>query len=119
MVTAFQGILHEEPTLWIWFLVTVLMGGAAAWQAGRATAQTWKPVTQLIPYALLLGAAVRFLHYALFEASLLSLQYYVVDTAVIALAMVAGWRIRRAQQMVTQYSWLYERAGPLGWKTKV
>jgi hypothetical protein len=113
-----QGILYEE----VWFLpfliLTVLMGGAAAWQTGRATAQTWRPLLAMLPYALLLGAAVRFLHFAVFGGTLLSLQYFIVDTAVITICMLLGYRWQRAEQMATQYSWLYERRFPLGWGLK-
>ena len=50
-----------------------MIGGGAAWLAGRAIAQTWRPFWQVVVYMLLLGAAVRFVHFALFEADLLSL----------------------------------------------
>jgi len=30
-----QGILYEEPTIWLFLLVTVVMGGWLAWMAGR------------------------------------------------------------------------------------
>ena len=44
---------------------------------------TGRPRPTLTPAELmLLAAAVRFLHFALFEGSLLSLHYYLVDAAV-------------------------------------
>ncbi len=48
--------------------VTGLIGGGAAWLAGRAIAQTWRPFWHVVAYMALLGAAVRFVHFALFEA---------------------------------------------------
>ena len=39
-----QGILYEEPTIWLFLLVTVVMGGWLAWMTGRAIAMTWKPI---------------------------------------------------------------------------
>ncbi|MCL2428330.1 MAG: hypothetical protein FWD12_03760 [Alphaproteobacteria bacterium] len=91
-------------------LVTVLLGGGAAWQAGRAIAQTWRPWWQAVLYMFGLGAAVRFIHYALFDGSLLSLPGYALDTAVAIGCAALGFRIARARQMARQYGCL-GRAG--------
>jgi hypothetical protein len=87
-------------------LVTVVLGGGAAWLAGRALAQTWRPWWQGIVYMLVLGAAVRFIHFALFDGTLLSLPGYAVDTAVAMVFAGLGFRITRAQQMARQYGFL-------------
>jgi hypothetical protein len=113
-----QGILHEEHSIFLFILVTIIMGGWAAWMTGRAIAITWRPLAQLPLYVLILGLVVRFIHFALFEGTLLSLHYYIVDTIVLMAFAFIGWRYTRAGQMVTQYGWLYERAGPFGWKSK-
>lgn len=113
-----QGILYEEPSAWLFLLVTVVMGGWLAWMTGRAIARTWKPNYQLVAYLLLLGLVVRFIHFALFHATLLTLHYYIVDTAILFVFGFAGWRFHRARQMTTQYRWLYERSGPFGWKAR-
>jgi hypothetical protein len=34
------------------------------------------------------------------------------------LAASAGYRIVRAGQMATRYGWLFDRAGPFGWRRK-
>lgn len=113
-----QGILYEEPTIWLFLLVTVTMGGWAAWMAGRAVAITWRPALQLVAYILVLGLAIRFIHFALFQATLLTLHYYVADTLVLMAFGFAGWRYNRARQMTTQYRWLYERTGPFTWRAR-
>lgn len=113
-----QGILYEEPSVWQFFLVTCLLGGGAAWLTGRATAQTWRPMSSLVVYLLLLGIAVRFIHHALFNGTMFTAQYYIVDTIVLLIIGVIGYRYTRTNQMVTQYNWLYERTSPLGWKAK-
>lgn len=113
-----QGVLYEEPTVWLFLLVTVVMGGWLAWMTGRAMALTWKPNIQLVAYILILGLMVRFIHFALFHATLLTLHYYVVDTIILMIFGFAGWRYNRARQMTTQYRWLFERAGPFGWKPR-
>jgi hypothetical protein len=41
-------------------LVTVILGGGAAWLSGRAIAQTWRPWWQGMLYMFILGGAVRF-----------------------------------------------------------
>ncbi len=68
--------------------------------------------------ALLLGGAVRFLHFALFEGKLLSLPYALVDTAVCLAFGLLGFRLMRVSQMVTRYSWINERAGPFAWRRR-
>ena len=63
-------------------------------------------------------AAVRFVHFALFEATLLSPASYVADTLYLVLLGALAWRMTRAAQMATQYYWLYERTGPLTWRER-
>ena len=113
-----QGILYEEPSVWLFVLVTVLMGGWAAWMTGRAMAITWQPYALCVAYLLLLAGAARFIHYALFGGTLLSAHYYVVDALVILAIGSVGFRHTRAGQMARQYGWLYERLGPLTWREK-
>jgi len=99
-------LLSEEGSLGVFLLVTVAMGGGAAWLTGRAIAGTWRPWWQAIAYALILGAVVRFFHFALFEGTLLSARYYLVDTSVCLIAALLGYRTTRLRQMSTQYRWL-------------
>jgi len=113
-----QGIIFEERSIWLFLLVTCLMGGWAAWMTGRAVARTWGSVAHCVVYLLVLGFAVRFIHFALFNGTLLSLHYYVVDTIVIMVIGLAGYRYHRTRQMTTQYRWLYERTGPFTWRVR-
>jgi hypothetical protein len=113
-----QGVLYEEPSAWLFLLVTVVIGGWLAWMTGRAMARTWKPVGQLVAYVLVLGLVVRFIHYALFHATLLSLHFYIVDTIFLMAFGLAGWRYHQTKLMTTQYRWLYERTGPFAWKAR-
>jgi len=104
--------------LWIFLLLTVLAGGAAARATGTSIAATWRPPWQLFGAAFLLACAVRFLHYALFAEPLLSLGGFAIDYAVVLLAAALGYRRTRTRQMVEQYPWAYEWAGPLWWRAK-
>lgn len=113
-----QGFLHEEDSFGVFLLVTVILGGGAAALAGRAIALTWRPWWQTVAYMLILGAAVRFIHFALFDATLLSLHYYVVDAAVCMAFGFLGFRAARAKQMVSQYRWIHEPNGRLRWRRK-
>ncbi len=114
-----QGILYEEDYAALFLLVTVIMGGGAAYLAGRAIAATWRPWWQVAFYMLILGGAVRFIHYALFEGTLLSPQFYAVDTIVCLIFGYLGYRATRARQMTTQYGWINIKAGPLRWARRV
>jgi hypothetical protein len=107
--------LSDEHSLGIFVLITVVLGGGAAWLAGRANALNWRPWWQLASFMLILGAAVRFMHFALFDSRLLSLHYYLVDAVVCLLFGFVGFRLMRVSQMVTRYNWINERAGPFGW----
>jgi predicted membrane channel-forming protein YqfA (hemolysin III family) len=114
-----QGILYEEHSAWLFVLVTVVLGGMAAWQMGRSIAQTWRPFLVMPVYVALLTCGVRFLHFALFQGTLLSVQYFIVDFVVLFLAAALGWRMQRAEQMRTQYSFAFTGAGPVSWRRKV
>lgn len=100
------------------FGMTVGLFGFAALLTGRAMAETWRPGWQIMPAALLLAAADRFLLYALFEGKLLSFGGFLVAAALLALIMTASYYHARAGRMVQQYPWLYERSGPFGWRPK-
>jgi hypothetical protein len=113
-----QGLLYEEGSFGVFLLVTVILGGGAATLAGRAIALTWRPWWQIVAYMLILGGAVRFIHFALFGGTLLSLHYYVVDTAVCMAFGCLGFRTARSAQMVTQYRWINQPNGPLRWRRK-
>jgi hypothetical protein len=109
---------YEGESLAQIFVITGIIGGGAAWLAGRAIAQTWRPLWHVIGYMLLLGFAVRFAHFALGSGTLVSLPSYLTDTLFLVAIGCLGWRVTRATQMVTQYPWLYERTGPLTWRPK-
>jgi hypothetical protein len=113
-----QGILYEEPSAWQFIFVTCLLGGWAAWMTGRACARTWRPYVSVVVYLLVLGIAVRFIHHALFDGSMLAARYYIVDTIILLILGSLGYRYTRTRQMTTQYHWLYEKASPLSWKPR-
>ena len=106
-----RDFLYEENSFAVFLLVTVVLGGGAAWLAGRAVAHTWSRAWLVVLYVLLIGGAVRFIHFALFGGTFLSPHYYAVDTA-IALAFAAiGFRITRARQMARQYGFMGREDG--------
>ena len=108
----------SDDSLRVFLILTVVIGGGAAFLAGRGLARSWKPFWRVYFYMALLAAAVRFFHYALFDGNLLSLYYYLVTYAVMLAAGVLGFRAMRTTQMVTQYRWLYERTSPLTWRDR-
>lgn len=107
-----------EVSLYEFILVTIVLAGGAAYMTGRAAAITWTPVLQLVLYMVLLAAATRFIHFALFRGTLLSFYYYVIDLAVLIVIAFIGMRVTRAGQMSRQYGFRYLRSGPFGWKLK-
>jgi hypothetical protein len=113
-----QGILYEESSLGVFILVTVVMGGWAAWMTGRACALTWRHYPVLVVYLIILAAAVRFIHMALFGGTLLSLHYYLIDLIVVQAVGALGFRRTRVKQMVTRYRWLFEPRGSFSWQRR-
>jgi hypothetical protein len=97
-------MLSDERSLGVFLLVSVIMGGGAAWLVAL--------------YMLILSLAVRFIHFALFDSKLLSLHYYLVDFAVCLGFGYLGFRGMRRNRMVTRYSWIIERAGFMGWRRR-
>ena len=92
-----QGIIYEDSAFHF-ILITVIMGGAAAWMSGRACALTWRPYATLVAYLVILAAAVRYIHFAPFGGTLISLHYYLIDLCVILVVrlliyLMAGERV--------------------------
>jgi hypothetical protein len=107
-----MGVLFEEDSFGVFLLVTVLLGGGAAWLTGRAIAQTWRPWWSLIPYMLILGLVIRFFHATLFNGTALSPHYYAVDTTVALLCAGFGFHLARKAQMRRQYGFLDTTVAP-------
>lgn len=114
-----EFIAAAAPTgVGVFLLLTVLMGGGAAWRTGQAVADSWGPLWPVLLYTALLAAAVRFLDYALFGGPLRDPVPYAVDALLLLAVALLGHRARRAQHMTDQYSWLFERAGLLSWRAR-
>ena len=113
-----QDILFEEQSYGVFLLITLALGGGAAWASGRAVAKGWKSRFQIFGYTILLGFGVRFLHFALFGGTLLSLHYYLIDTAILVAIGLLGYQYQLASQMTQQYKWLFVRTGPFSWRNK-
>lgn len=103
--------LYGASSIWAFVIVTLILGGAAAFVSGRAIADTWRPVWQLAPYMLLLACAVRFVQFAVFGSALLSARSFRVDLAVLGVVSVTGYILTRRAQMARQYPWLEKSSG--------
>jgi hypothetical protein len=119
-----QGLFFERGII-DFLLVTCFLGGGAAYLTGRAIAITWKPIVYLVIYLFLLACAVRFIHYALFDGTLIhdengniSFHFFLVDLVILLAFGGIGFQITRARQMAGQYSWLYQRSGPMSWRLR-
>ncbi|MDN2567006.1 hypothetical protein N1F89_12320 [Aquibium sp. A9E412] len=114
---------NENALLWEvsaseFVFVTVILAGSAAYLTGRAMARGWLADAQLVFYIVLLAAATRFIHFALFGGTLLAPYYYAVDLLVLLVVAFAGKRLTRARQMAVQYSFKYARRGLFGWQER-
>jgi hypothetical protein len=112
---------------WIQIAISafVVFGGFAL-MSGQAIARTWRPWTQCIGYGLLLSLAARLAEFVLFVGRAQNLDAYILDNALFTLVNTAYLigvcvivhRLTLVRMMVTQYPWLYERAGPFSWRAK-
>jgi len=98
-----RGLVRGFPS---WF-PSCSGGGAALARPAAAIAATWRPWWHVAFYMLILGLAVRFLHFALFGATLLSPHYYLVDARGLPGArFFSGFRAARAgPRWRPQYRW--------------
>lgn len=110
--------VFADKSFWVYILLTVTLGGAAARVSGSVIAATWRPRWQIFGVALMLACAVRFLHYALFAEPFLSLRLFLLDFGVLLLFAASGYQLTRAYRMVAQYPWAYEPAGLFSWRAK-
>jgi hypothetical protein len=110
--------LFVEDNPWIFIIMTVIFGGGAAFLAGRAMAMKWRPAWMPFVAMVPLVLGLRFLHFALFGAQLTSLHYLITDFLVLLAGAYLGYRTTQASQMAKQYPWLYEKSGPLSWRSK-
>lgn len=107
-------------TSWSVFIgITVIVIGFASFMTGQALANTWRPLWNVLPYALLLGLVSRFLIWSLFEGESWHLSGYVIDVLVLSAIGALAFRVTLARNMTTQYPWLYERTTPFSWREKV
>lgn len=111
ILAMFQKFYIGEP-------IFMLLVCWAAWMTGRAVAKVWQGPPRVVLYALLLAAAARFLHYALYQGPFLNLPYYLADFVLLAAIGLAAFRYTRTNQMVGQYGWLYEKVSPFSWKER-
>ncbi|QGZ34022.1 DUF6867 family protein [Stappia indica] len=112
-----MGFLYDT-SLAGFIILTLVLGGAAAWSTGRACALTWRPLFVLVWFIFLLSVAVRFLSFALYGGTLLSVQHWLIAFAYLVALALAGWRVTRTNQMTSQYRWLYEKTSPFGWRLR-
>ncbi len=140
-----MNILYESGPwgLLIFIMLTLVLGGAAALASGRALASTWRPASHCILYAAPIAATIAFLHFALFQESVIPL--YELGAAIAGLAQdpatairqltlglrgffaffaihsalaLTGYRLTRARQMTRQYSFAYLPSGLFSWRGK-
>lgn len=121
-------------TIPVFVALTLVIFGFAAFMAGQGLATTWRPLWQVLPYALLLAAADRFFTWGLFdsegepsateavemvhELSLWSGPAFLISALLLLGYCVVGYRMTRVRQMVQQYPWLYEQTSPFTWRRR-
>ncbi|MEN3931478.1 DUF6867 family protein [Microvirga sp. W0021] len=113
-----SNLFFQENSVWPFILISVIIGGWFAWMTGRAMALTWRSYLATIPCLFITTIGVRFLHFAIFQGTFLSLHYYFVDLVIAIVIGSLGYRFTRTRMMTRQYRWLYERTSPFTWRAK-
>jgi hypothetical protein len=98
--------------------VTVLLFGLGAFLTGQAIAEQWQPASRVVLACLGLAIADRGFTVGLFGGPLFSVSGFVSSLLYLLAVGLIGWRLTQVRKMVTQYPWLYERAGPFAWRSK-
>ncbi len=98
--------------------LTFVLFGGAAFMTGQALANGWSAPHKAVPYALLLSAGERFISYALFDGTLLSLSGFVIAFVILLAIELIAFQATKANKMVSQYPWLYQRVGPFSWRER-
>lgn len=94
------------PDPWTFLALTLILGGAGAFVAGRAMALSWRSRALAVGYMIPMAAGVRFLHYALFQEPTGAAQA-LVCFAILAAFVMVGFELARRRQMRVQYPWLH------------
>ncbi|MES2752936.1 MAG: hypothetical protein V4661_16325 [Pseudomonadota bacterium] len=110
--------LYSNESIFQVLFVTLVLGAGCALLAGRAIALTWRSIWVVAAAMIPMGMAVRFVHFALFNETLLAPKTYVLETVVLLIVACLSFQRTRARQMVRQYYWLYEPSGPLSWRLR-
>lgn len=108
-----EAILSESVPV---FVMLALVFGVCSWLAGQAAARGWKSMRVALAYSALIALADRFLLFALRDASLLDPIGFAVALAMFLSIAALAFRWNQVDMMVSQYPWLYERAGLLSWR---
>ncbi len=109
-------ILGTTPGLF--FVVTIVMFGWAAWHTGQVLAQTWRPYGYAILYGAMLAAADRLMVVLLFEGRLFAPVPYLLTLVILVGLASLAFRLTQVRKMVGQYPWIYERDGLFGWRER-
>ncbi len=112
-----MGILYEH-NIADFIIVTLFLGGGAAYLTGRAVASSWEPFARALLWMIPLACAVRFIHFAIFKGTLLSPWFYIVDLVVLLVFAGLGHRLTRARQMAERYAWRVAADGAWSWRLK-
>jgi len=111
--------LYANEAWWQSVILTFILGGGGAWLAGSAIARTWRGIHVAVLAAIPMAMAVRFVHFALFEETLLSPVPWIAETGILLVLICLAFQRTRARQMVQQYYWLYDPRGPFGWNLRL
>lgn len=98
------------------FIVLSVVFGGCSWLAGQAAARGWRSIWTALGYATLIAIADRFLLFALRGASLLDPLGFAIAMVMFLAVAALAFRWNQVDMMISQYPWLYERAGPLSWR---
>ncbi|MDA7981476.1 MAG: hypothetical protein MPK06_05670 [Alphaproteobacteria bacterium] len=108
-------IFGARPLVFVFLTAALALCG---WLGGARLGNGWRDIRETLFYACLTAGFHRFLVYGLAEGDLLSFPGALLSLLMSCAMFLFAWRRRLARRMVSQYPWLYERAGPLSWRPR-
>lgn len=90
----------------VFFGVTLVLGGLAAFASGRSVARGWRPPALLALYAVPLAFATRFLHWSLFGEPIFAPAPALIAYSYALAVEGLGWRLAHDALVRRQYPWL-------------
>lgn len=89
--------------------LTIFFSGWSSFQIGKNISYNWLNKNMIFFYILLLTLVNRFIHFALFDSSFITIKYLISDYLILLSISFLSFRITRVNYLEKQYPWKYKK----------